>query len=47
MKLGSTTNVLDRPFYAILEPLSKGPKILAFLAALKVAIFWHLQGRLS
>ena len=42
-KLGSTTNELDRPFHAILEPLWKGPKILAFLAALKVAEFWHLQ----
>ncbi len=46
-ELCSTTNVLDRPFDAILEPISKGPKILAFLAVLKVAIFCHLQGRLS
>ena len=35
--------MLDRPFHAILEPLWKGPKILAFLASLKVAEFWHLQ----
>ena len=42
-RFGSTTNELDRPFHAILEPLWKGPKILAFLAALKVAEFWHLQ----
>ena len=46
-RLGSPTNELDRPFNDILEPLWKGPKILAFLAALKVAEFWHLHNCLA